>query len=355
MESRDIIVVAASAGGVRALVQMVRGLPPGLPASLFVVSHFPPGSRSVLPEILSRSGPLLAEVARDGEPFYPGQIYTAPPDHHLLLAPGGRLELSHGPRENRHRPAADPLFRSAGRHYGRRVIGVVLTGSLCDGTAGLLAVRAAGGLAIVQDPGDAAVASMPQNAKRIAGCDFLVRAADLSRVLADQVHGTSPDAGGQDAGEAAPEMPDGSRAAPAREEGREGGISPAWGEVLGCVDDPPSIPFGYHVGRPRGTEAEQMESLEAALWTAVRTFKENVFLARQLATLKRARGDDSAAARFDEQADQADRYGDLIRQCVINLSAPRPAPWSRPPSRPNVAAAPGSEPLPPVAGDLPNG
>jgi two-component system chemotaxis response regulator CheB len=137
LASRDIIVMGASAGGVDVLAQLARGLPSGLPASLFVVCHFPPGGRSVLPDILSRAGPLLASHGVDGEPFYPGQIYVAPPDHHLLLAPGGRIRLTRGPRENHHRPAVDPLFRSAAREYGERVIGVVLTGSLYDGAAGL--------------------------------------------------------------------------------------------------------------------------------------------------------------------------------------------------------------------------
>jgi two-component system, chemotaxis family, protein-glutamate methylesterase/glutaminase len=161
MVRHDIVVIGASAGGVEALTRLMRDLPPGLPASLFVVCHFPPSDRSVLPDILSRAGPLLATHAIDGEPFHPGHVYVAPPDFHLLLAEGQRLRLTRGPRENHHRPAVDVLFRSAARTYGPRVIGVVLTGSLNDGSAGLLAIRAAGGVAIVQDPADAAVAAMP--------------------------------------------------------------------------------------------------------------------------------------------------------------------------------------------------
>src|SRR5262249_37348973 len=156
-------------GGVEALLQLAHGFPAEFPASVFIVCHFPPGGRSVLPEILSRAGPLPATHAADGEPFRPGRIYVAPPDRHLMLGPGGRMHLSRGARENHHRPAADPLFRSAARHYGPRVIGVVLTGALYDGSAGLLAVRAAGGLAVAQDPSDALVAAMPQNATEIAG------------------------------------------------------------------------------------------------------------------------------------------------------------------------------------------
>src|SRR5262249_16896633 len=162
-------------------------LPPGLPASLFIVCHFPPGGRSVLPEILSRSGPLLASHAVDGEPFHPGHIYIAPPDYHLLLSPGERMQLTRGPRQNYHRPAVDPLFRSAAKFYTRRVIGVVLTGSLFDGTGGLLAVRGAGGIAVVQDPHDAAVAAMPQSASQIAGADHVVPASRLAPLLVELV------------------------------------------------------------------------------------------------------------------------------------------------------------------------
>src|SRR5688500_8338026 len=118
MPTRDIIVIGASSGGVEALALLARGLPAGFPASLFVVCHFPPGGRSVLPDILSRSGPLLATHAVDGDPFWPGHIYVAPPDRHLVLGPDGRTHLTRGARENHHRPAVDPLFRTAARHYG---------------------------------------------------------------------------------------------------------------------------------------------------------------------------------------------------------------------------------------------
>src|SRR5262245_31101046 len=118
MAGRDIIVVGASAGGIDVLARLAAGLPAGFPASIFVVCHFPPGGRSILPEILSRAGPVLAAHPADGSQFYPGHIYVAPPDRHLLLEPGNQLRLSRGPRENHHRPAVDPLFRSAARYYG---------------------------------------------------------------------------------------------------------------------------------------------------------------------------------------------------------------------------------------------
>src|SRR6516162_2547356 len=183
MAGHDVIVVGASAGGVDALLQMVRGLPAGLPATILVVCHQPSGKQSALPEVLSRAGPVLAVHARDGEPTYPGQIYVAPPDFHLLVEPG-IMRLSHGPRENMHRPAIDPLFRSAARVYGERVIGVILSGSLQDGLAGLLAIRGAGGIAVVQHPDDAAMPIMPQSACDVVGADHVVSAAALGPLLA---------------------------------------------------------------------------------------------------------------------------------------------------------------------------
>jgi two-component system chemotaxis response regulator CheB len=332
MPGRDIIVMGASAGGVDVLTQVVRGLPPALPASVFVVCHFPAGFRSVLPTILSRSGPLLASHARDGEPFYPGHIYVAPPDRHLLLAADGRVRVTHGPRENHHRPAVDPLFRTAARYYGPRVVGVVLSGSMSDGAAGLLAVRSAGGVAVVQDPADALVAAMPLSATQIAGADHVVAAADLAPLLVELVQGgAAAPTGGSPVPDPIDKMPetvdrDFEQQIHNGHRGERSVFScPECGGALWQVDEAKLVRFRCHVGHAYNGEAllaEQTEALEAALWTAVRTFKEKGVLARQLVQRERSAGDAANAARFQEQADQADRYGDLIQRFILDTAPP---------------------------------
>jgi two-component system chemotaxis response regulator CheB len=182
MSGHDIIVVGASAGGVETLQKLVALLPADLPASVFVVQHTSPHARSQLPEILTRRGPLPASFARDREEILLGRIYVAPANCHLLIEPGV-LRVVRGPRENRHRPAIDPLFRSAAWAYGPRVVGVVLTGYLDDGTAGLWAIKTCGGVTIVQAADDALHADMPRNAARAADVDHSLPVSEIAPLL----------------------------------------------------------------------------------------------------------------------------------------------------------------------------
>jgi two-component system chemotaxis response regulator CheB len=330
MAHHDIVVIGASAGGVEALTRVVRDLAAGLPASLFVVCHFPPGQSSALPAILSRSGPLLATHAIDGEPFHPGHIYVAPPDYHLLLAED-RIQLTRGPRENHHRPAVDPLFRSAARIYGPRVIGVVLTGSLYDGTAGLLAVRSAGGIAIVQDPADAFIATMPDTAARIAGADYRVTLDRLGPLLVELIQRPPAALGGpsmNDAYEKMPAIVNADMSEQVRNE-RRGQVAvftcPDCGGALWQMDEDELVQFRCHVGHVFNGETlleDQANLLEAALWTAVRIFKERHLLAQQLAEQEKSGGHGNTAARFQEQAEQAARYGELIQQYILTNPPP---------------------------------
>ena len=179
---RDIIVIGASSGGVTALLALAKTLPADFPAPIFVVQHAPADSQSILPQLLSNVSALPAKHPQNGETIRPGVIYVARPDHHLLLE-GDQVLVTQGPKENRFRPSIDALFRSAAYTYGPRVIGVVLTGYLDDGTSGLWSVQRMGGLAVVQDPRDAEQPAMPTNALEYVVADYLVPLAGLGSLL----------------------------------------------------------------------------------------------------------------------------------------------------------------------------
>jgi two-component system, chemotaxis family, protein-glutamate methylesterase/glutaminase len=179
---RDIIVIGASAGGVEALALLARTLPSDLAAAIFVVVHVAPWAPSGLPQILSRNGPLPAWHARNHERIEHGRIYVAPPDYHLLLEQDHTF-LWKGPKENRFRPAINPLFRSAANSYAERVTGIVLTGALDDGTAGLWSISRQGGVALVQDPDEALVSDMPRSALEHVASAYVARISEMGPLL----------------------------------------------------------------------------------------------------------------------------------------------------------------------------
>jgi len=177
-----IIVIGASAGGVTSLRALVANLPDDIDAAIFVVLHIPPDGISELPDILSRAGPLTASHPTDGEKIKRGRIYVARPDHHLLIE-GDHVGVKRGPKENRFRPSIDTLFRSAAYTYGSRVVGVVLSGALDDGTSGLWTVKELGGVTMVQQPGDAAFDSMPLSALDHVQIDYSLPAAEIGSLI----------------------------------------------------------------------------------------------------------------------------------------------------------------------------
>src|SRR4051812_27330020 len=179
---RDVAVVGASAGGGEAFQTLVRGIPAGVPLTPAGVLHMPSAAESRLAEILSRAGPLPSGWARHGAPVEPGTIVVAPPDHHLVIS-DDRTFLLDGPRENGFRPAIDPLFRSAARSLGSRAIGVILSGTMDDGAAGLAAIQSFGGGTIVQDPEDALAGGMPKAALETITPDHVVPATMIGRIL----------------------------------------------------------------------------------------------------------------------------------------------------------------------------
>jgi two-component system chemotaxis response regulator CheB len=180
---RDIVVIGASRGGVAALMGIVAALPPGLQSTLLIVLHISPTHASQFPALLSRAGPLPAEHGRNGTRIESGRIYVAPPDHHMTVGPIGFIQLNQGPKDNYTRPAADPLFRSAASIYGSRVIGIILTGGGSDGTKGLIAIEQAGGLAIVQAPGEALDPGMPLSALLRDNPDLCLPLSEIPGVI----------------------------------------------------------------------------------------------------------------------------------------------------------------------------
>jgi two-component system chemotaxis response regulator CheB len=178
----DVIVIGASAGGVASLQRLAERLPASLPASVFVTLHLPEGIRSSLPRIMERAGPVPAAHAENGQLIEPGRIYIAPPGFHMTLE-RDRVRVTRGAREHGLRPAIDPLFRSAALAFGPRVIGVVLSGQLDDGTVGLAEIKRAGGVAVVQDPDETAFQSMPKSAIAHVNVDYILPADEIGTML----------------------------------------------------------------------------------------------------------------------------------------------------------------------------
>ena len=327
--AHDIIVVGASAGGVEALTTLVRGLPADLPAALFVVLHIAPYSESHLPTILSHHGPLPAARATHGAAIAPGCIYVAPPDHHLLVR-HGYVELTRGPRENSSRPAVDPLFRSAARAYGPRVVGVVLSGALGDGSVGLMAIAARGGVTVVQDPEEALFESMPRTALtyvRVAHVLPVHQIPALVDRLAREPAATKGTPTMSDIDEMMPHLVRRDITAQERDE-RSGETTvytcPECGGTLWQVDRQGLVQFNCHVGHayaPESLLGEMSEELEAALWRCVRMLTEKATLTRQLAGRLQAAGQKAQAARVAEQAHLDDRHGQLIRTMLLEATS----------------------------------
>jgi len=352
MPDHGIVVVGASAGGVEALTDLTASLPGDLPAAVFVVLHLPATGTSALPEILRRHGPLPAAHVKDGEPIQPGRVYVAPPDHHVLLRTG-HVHLSRGPRENGHRPAIDPLFRSAAREYATRVIGLVLSGALDDGTAGLLAIKSRGGTAVVQDPADALYPGMPGHALEHVQVDHVAAAASMGKLLARLITDLAvpPADPVPRAMQVEVEMEGFSlEAFEGNHPGRPSGFScPDCNGVLWQIQDGGLDRYRCRVGHawsPESLLTQQSEALEAALWIALRSLEERGALARRLAEPARRRGHSITATRFEEQAAEAEHAARLVRDLLLNRDAfatawPPAGDHNRPAGQPSTDATDG--------------
>ena len=323
MPKHDVIVIGASAGGVEAISRIVSDLPREIRASILVVLHISRG-RSLLPEILTRSGRLPAAHPTDGETLQYGHIYVAPPDHHLVVQTGA-ARIVHSASENGVRPAVDPLFRSAARAYGPRVIGVILTGTLDDGTAGIAAVREAGGVTVAQDPEEAFAPGMPRSAIRTGCVDHVVPLRDIAVLLAalaeEEAAPRPPLGGGAQLRQMEPdlaEMPLALRAAD-----RPGQPSvftcPECHGTLWEADESGVLRFRCRVGHvysPDSMLSAQTDEVDRALWVALRTLEERAALAYRLAERARQRQQPWVEQAFDRRGREAEREAAQIRRLL---------------------------------------
>lgn len=310
---RDLVVIGASAGGVETLKRVVAGLPPDLPAAVCIVLHIAPGSPSALARILQRAGNLPCRAAADGEPLRAGQILVAPPDHHLVIE-DGRARLTVGPRENGHRPAVDVLFRSAATARHTRVVGVVLSGTRDDGSAGLAVIKSSGGAAIVQDPEEALYPGMPSNALAHVMVDAVVPSDQIAETICAMVNGQElPDI-------QPPAQPGWNPSEPERLTS----VCPECGGVLIERSEVGMPQWECHVGHrysPTSLADAQGDRVEMALWTAVRMLRDRSALLHRMADQSETRGQPKSAHRFRQQAEDASRQAELVREALAHAAA----------------------------------
>ncbi|BCM17923.1 chemotaxis protein CheB [Mesorhizobium sp. J8] len=324
-KNHNVIVIGASAGGIEPLRQIVSDLPADLPAAVFVVVHV--GQVSYLPEILDRAGTLKAQPVKNGEAFRTGCIYVAPPGFHLLLH-DDHMMLRRGPRENLARPAIDPLFRSAALSYGARVVGVLLSGALSDGTAGLRAIKAVGGLAVVQHPEDALVPSMVESALRYVEIDHCLPAADIGALLAKlavEPAGetfSAPPAVRLEAAIAAQEH------STMKEVDRLGELSvftcPECHGPLWEIEDGDMLRYRCHTGHAFTADAVmEAQAIEAdeILWSLLRSHQQRAEFARRMAEREKTRRRSELANKFGERAKEYEADAAVIERILESRQA----------------------------------
>jgi two-component system chemotaxis response regulator CheB len=280
------------------------------------------GSETLLPEILSRCGSLPAVIAEDGKRYQHGCIYCAPAKCHLSIK-DHVIVLSHGPRENGHRPAVDVLFRSAAREHRSKVVGVVLSGGRDDGSAGLYAIKARGGIAIVQDPAEAIAPNMPRNALNMVDVDFCLPVREIADVLVQLANGDATDIS---------ESPNGEKIMKDQATADRPTSEPPGDQVpLGCpecngpmyeVKNGQFANFQCFVGHrfsPESLNEQHAEALERALWTAIRKLKERVVLHKDLAERKRNKGENELMKRLEESVVTAESDLKLLREVLERI------------------------------------
>lgn len=322
---KHIVVIGTSAGGIETLRALVEAIPQDFAAPICIVMHLAPQSPGVLSEILNRVSQVPVQAGGNGERLRSGHIYVAPPDCHLIVEPG-RIRVTKGPKENRFRPAIDPLFRSAAQVYGPGAIGVILTGNLDDGTAGLWAIKRLGGTAIVQDPDDALFSSMPTSAIRNVSVDFVVPVAELAPLL---VRLTAAPVEREKI--SAPEPLEVEVKIAKEKNALEAGLEriatpssfacPDCHGVLLQLEEGGRLRFRCHTGHAYSVEsllAAISEGIEDSLWVAIRALEEGAMLMHQMARHVEAHPDAGDDAKLlTDRAEEAHRQSDIIRKLVV--------------------------------------
>jgi two-component system chemotaxis response regulator CheB len=323
-----IIVIGASAGGVEALTELVSSLPSGLPASVFVVQHLSPNYVSCLPAILSKKCALSVSFAIDGEKFEAGKIYIAPTDHHLLVDKD-KVFATRGPKENRFRPSVDALFRSAAYCHGTRVIGIVLSGALDDGTSGLWSIKRMGGTTIVQDPDEAAFNAMPSSALEQVDIDYCLSVKEIGPLLI-RLTGESTMKKAIKVNEDSMRFEMEVSIATDGDAFRKGIMEaaqltpftcPECHGVLVQVNEGKIKRYRCHTGHAYSRSAllsEITEKTDESYWSAMRSLEEAAMLLKQMGDDLAGNGQDKAAALFFEKERIITEQSHQLRDTLLN-------------------------------------
>lgn len=327
MAKRNIIVIGASSGGFTAIRELVRSLPGDLEAAIFIVWHMSPDVEGILPRTLNKISSLRSEHAKDHEPIINGRVYIAPPDHHLILEKD-EIRITKGPKENRFRPAVDPLFRSAAYTFGPRVIGIILSGALDDGTAGLWLIKQRGGIAIVQNPSEAEVSGMPESALRQVDVNYTLRVPEMAPVLSALVQS-----------EAVPET----KQPHELQERTQMEIDIAMGKklphddilqfgerspytcpechgVLSAFRDGNILRYRCHTGHSFSVESlltAFTEMIEVNLWSAIRNMQETLILLNHCGDHYASKNKPREAAAYFKKAREMDNRIQIVRMAVL--------------------------------------
>jgi len=331
--------MGASAGGLEAYRRVLAELPADLPAAVFAVIHMPANAPGLLAQVLGRHARMPVYEAEDGERIREGRVYVARPDHHLLVA-RDRVRVLRGPKQNRSRPAIDVLFRSAAVAFGPRVIGVVLSGNLDDGTAGLSAIKNRGGYAIVQDPSDAEFSGMPQSAVNHVQVDEQPPLAAIGAAVIAAVGGDIDLPEPTTRPELEIEM---------RSDSGEGRMEdmqaigtpsvftcPECSGTLWEIGDHDLPRFRCRVGHAYSAEslvAEQDDAVEDALWAGLRSLEENATTARRMAERFRLRpATVTLSARYETKARVHDKHAAELRRLLTEKTPADKVPQEEPPT-----------------------